>query len=347
MKLSRILILGLAVFTLCLPQLLAQDSKSPWVDDYDEALTLAELTGKGMLVNFSGSDWCTWCKKLDKEVFSQEEFLEAIKDKFILVVLDFPNKLENKKKVKNPKRNKELQSQFGVTGFPTVLLMDKTGKPYAKTGYSRGGPAPYIKHMNKLKKTSSDIKRKADEVAALEGESKIKGVLGLFEYLKNLEKKKFDYNQNFAVGFPQIKDIARDSIALDSDNKAGLKLESALFLMKLGDIGKEVAGAIEDLDPNNEAGHLEKILRIKIIEELNAKDGQAVLDLITNFIKDKKFKDKDLEAYINYYGGMASINLLKDKEKAVAYLKKSVEIAENPNLKTQLENVLKQVEKSQ
>ena len=59
-----------------------------WIADFDEAVKLAKAEKKDLFVDFTGSDWCGWCKKLDAEVFSKEEFLTAAKKSFVLVALD-------------------------------------------------------------------------------------------------------------------------------------------------------------------------------------------------------------------------------------------------------------------
>ena len=48
----------------------------PWKENLDEALKTAQLENKTVLVNFTGSDWCVWCKRLNEEVFSKPEFAE-------------------------------------------------------------------------------------------------------------------------------------------------------------------------------------------------------------------------------------------------------------------------------
>ncbi|MCY3004338.1 MAG: thioredoxin family protein [Planctomycetota bacterium] len=81
-----------------------------WIADFDEAVKIAKAEKKDLFVDFTGSDWCGWCKKLDAEVFSHEEFLTAAKKSFVLVALDFPRDEAVKAKVPNPKRNDELSS---------------------------------------------------------------------------------------------------------------------------------------------------------------------------------------------------------------------------------------------
>jgi thioredoxin-related protein len=85
---------------------------------------------------------------LNEEVFSKEPFKAGTKDKFVLVEIDFPKKKELDAKL--TEQNKALQEQMKVQGFPTIMLCDATGKPYAKTGYQPGGPEKYIESLDKL-----------------------------------------------------------------------------------------------------------------------------------------------------------------------------------------------------
>ncbi len=124
-----------------------------WLTDFDEAKAAAGKESKHLLVDFSGSDWCGWCIKLDEEVFRKPEFADAKKD-FVLCVLDFPNKPENKAKIPEAQqaRNRDLMKEYGVQGFPSVLLFDEKGALYGRTGYRAGGPVPYLAYLAELKK---------------------------------------------------------------------------------------------------------------------------------------------------------------------------------------------------
>lgn len=121
-----------------------------WLTDFEEAKTQAAARKVPILIDFSGSDWCGWCIKLDQEVFSQPEFKAYAKENLILFLADFPNQKAQSAEVK--RQNQNLSAQYGVQGFPTVLLLDSTGKVIGKTGYKPGGPAKYIKHLKSLLK---------------------------------------------------------------------------------------------------------------------------------------------------------------------------------------------------
>jgi len=119
-----------------------------WLTDFEAAKKAAAEKKLPILVDFSGSDWCGWCMKLDKEVFSQKEFKDYAKDNLVLFLADFPRKAKIDEKT--AKQNNDLMQKHKVRGFPTVLLMDAEGKVLAQTGYMEGGAAAYVAHLKKL-----------------------------------------------------------------------------------------------------------------------------------------------------------------------------------------------------
>jgi protein disulfide-isomerase len=132
--------LAITVLALCVGA--SVFASSGWMTDMDKAMKLSAKTGKPILADFSGSDWCGWCMKLDREVFSQKIFKDFTKDNLILVLLDFPRSKVIPANVK--KQNRALAAKYGIRSYPTVLLLDSKGKVLLKTGYRRGGPQKYV-----------------------------------------------------------------------------------------------------------------------------------------------------------------------------------------------------------
>jgi protein disulfide-isomerase len=116
-----------------------------WQENLETALQEAKLQNKAVLVNFTGSDWCIWCKRLTEEVFAKGDFEDYASDNLILVKLDFPRDIEQSTETKM--YNNNLAQKFGVQGFPTILLFNSTGKLVLTTGYQPGGPANYVNHL--------------------------------------------------------------------------------------------------------------------------------------------------------------------------------------------------------
>ena len=121
-----------------------------WETDYELAKKRAKDENKTILADFTGSDWCGWCIKLKKEVFDEPAFQEYAKKNLIMLELDFPHNKKLPSKVE--KQNNALNEEFKVEGFPTVLLLDASGKEVGRTGYQAGGPEKYVEHVKGLLK---------------------------------------------------------------------------------------------------------------------------------------------------------------------------------------------------
>ena len=122
-----------------------------WTSDYQAAQKQAAESKKDLLIDFTGSDWCIWCKRLDKEVFEEADFQKEIVKGYVLVKLDFPQD-QSLVTEEIKAQNAQLQEQYKVQGFPTIFLMDASGKPFAQTGYQPGGGAKYLEHVAELSK---------------------------------------------------------------------------------------------------------------------------------------------------------------------------------------------------
>lgn len=128
-----------------------QAAELTWLTDLDQAKARAAAEKKYVLLNFTGSDWCPFCVKLQKEVFSKPEFAEYAQKHLVLVEIDFPRKKEQPPELK--KANKKLQDQHKVTGFPTLVLLDSQGKQVGKkVGYGGGGLAAVLADLGLEKK---------------------------------------------------------------------------------------------------------------------------------------------------------------------------------------------------
>ena len=119
-----------------------------WMTDFEAAQAKAKAENKPLLLDFTGSDWCGWCIKLDEEVFSQAAFSEYAAAELVLVEIDFPRRTEQSDKLKA--QNEALSQQYGVRGFPTILVLSSEGELIEKTGYRRGGAEAYVQHIKEI-----------------------------------------------------------------------------------------------------------------------------------------------------------------------------------------------------
>ena len=125
-------------------------AKPGWLTDFKQAQSEAKSNNKLMLVDFTGSDWCGWCIKLDKEVFSKPEFQEYASKNLILLEVDFPK--GKQQSAEQQAQNRDLAEKHGIQGFPTILVLNGEGKKIGELGYMPGGAAAFIAQLDKLPK---------------------------------------------------------------------------------------------------------------------------------------------------------------------------------------------------
>ena len=119
-----------------------------WSDNYDAALSRAKSEHKLVLLDFTGSDWCIWCKRTDDEVFSTPKFKAFADRNLELVTVDFPRTSTLEPKVRA--QNEALRDKFGVQGYPTLIVLDPSGKVVVtQEGYLEGGPNAFIAQFPK------------------------------------------------------------------------------------------------------------------------------------------------------------------------------------------------------
>ncbi|MDP0492089.1 MAG: thioredoxin family protein [Verrucomicrobiota bacterium JB023] len=206
-----------------------------WLEDFEAGKKAAAEQDKKMLVDFTGSDWCVWCIRLKDEVFDQPEF-EKIAEDYVLVELDFPQD-ESLITPEQKAKNEQVAQEYGIQGFPTVILFDSEARPFAVTGYQEGGAEAYLSHIDNLD----------DPLEALneaEGEERAEA---LASFLKSLEG--IDITEHYSEELAELK-------KLDPEDKTGLQKELAYsaavmeFETKIGEqLGSgEYDAAIETAD---------------------------------------------------------------------------------------------------
>ena len=120
-----------------------------WLTDFDQAKKIANEKGQNIILVFQGSDWCAPCIRLEKEVWSTDEFKKYAKDHFVMLQADFPRKKKNKLETHQQQQNNILAEKYNSQGFfPHVVILDKKGAVLGRTGYKKVSPTAYIEILN-------------------------------------------------------------------------------------------------------------------------------------------------------------------------------------------------------
>ncbi len=117
-----------------------------WETDFAEAAESAKAGNRYLLLDFTGSDWCGFCIKLNNEVFEKKPFKQYAEENLVCVIVDFPNQRSLKSSLK--KQNDSMKAQYGVKGFPTVIVLAPGGDVVMqKVGYTSGEEDEYLEGL--------------------------------------------------------------------------------------------------------------------------------------------------------------------------------------------------------
>lgn len=276
-----------------------------WLTDFEKAREQAATEKKALLMDFTGSDWCTWCIRLRKEVFETEVFKAAAPKSFVLLELDYPQD-QSKVSEEVRKQNEGLQAKYGIRGYPTILLADAAGRPFAKTGYEKGGPEAYMKQLEELRanlgkrdaafskaqgasglekaralKEGLDIvpeemvavhyKSTLDEIRALDVSDTL-GVDAKFGFVQVLGELKEALKQSASKGGEALRAEADSFVAarpkLVSKQKQQVLLSVLNFLMPPKDnaVALKLAEDVKALDEASEEGKMAESIRAQVVK---------------------------------------------------------------------------------
>lgn len=256
-----------------------------WTNNFDEASKTAAGEKKDLLIDFTGSDWCGWCIKLKEEVFQHDAFKDGVKDKFVLVEIDFPRDKEKAGITEEiAEQNNKLQEKYGIQGFPTIMLTDASGKPFAQTGYQPGGPEKYVDHLDTLRAKKAARDEAFAKAGKSEGVEKAKALVSALEAM--------GLSDSSISGF--YGDVVDQIKAADPKDETGFvkniedKEKYAAFEQKLGELmqGGDSEGAIALVDKTAKEGGLtgdlqQKVLGIKgiiLLREGKTQEASAAID---------------------------------------------------------------------
>jgi len=142
---------------------LSKSVPSGWGEDFAAAQKAAAAGDKYILLAFSGSDWCGWCVKMDKEIYSDKKFVRTAKKSFELVMIDSPQNQD----ILSPlakKQNPGLVKQYHIRGFPCSILVHPDGTEAKRFGgFQRGGPEAFLAALNDAAKEAGTPKKPAAE----------------------------------------------------------------------------------------------------------------------------------------------------------------------------------------
>jgi thiol-disulfide isomerase/thioredoxin len=198
-----------AVASVLAPAVVAE-GEDDWETDIDVALAAAKQDGKYLLLDFTGSDWCPPCIRLENEVLSQAAFLAEAKKQFHLVKLDFPQN-QQLVPVRLMEKNQEWMKRLGVDGFPTIVLLDSETRPFGFLGYTAGGPPAFLELLQQRLAAKTRFDQLMAQAAGAEGPEQGRLLDQALDALGG------------ALGVNHYKDVVEQILVLDTAHAIGLR----------------------------------------------------------------------------------------------------------------------------
>jgi thioredoxin-related protein len=144
-------VLPLAI-VLSLVLTLPAKAEPAWQTDYKKAQEEAKTNHRLLLVDFTGSDWCGYCIRLNREILSKAQFKDYADKNLVLLEIDFPRAKQQSATLRQ--QNNRLAQQYQIEGFPTIVVLNADGhKVWRYDGYFPDGPDAFIAELEKLRKS--------------------------------------------------------------------------------------------------------------------------------------------------------------------------------------------------
>lgn len=154
-----------------------------WGTDFEQGLSTAAAEGRTALVEFTGSDWCPPCMYVRSKILPTAEFKEFVKkNNLVLVELDFP-RAPGKVTPEQSSKNEALAQTYRIEGFPTMLVVDGQGHPYAKIVGGDRSAEQYIARLQKALDNKAAFDAKLKEVEGLSGSARAEGLVAALHLL--------------------------------------------------------------------------------------------------------------------------------------------------------------------
>jgi thioredoxin-related protein len=122
---------------------------------FNEGIELARKEKKPVFIDFY-TDWCKWCKVMDKETFSDKTVADFANKEFIAIKINAEDSSYIAKFKDQEFTAPELTRAFGVTGYPAIGFLNKDQEPITIVpGYN-----PAAQFLNILKYLKEECYKK-------------------------------------------------------------------------------------------------------------------------------------------------------------------------------------------
>lgn len=239
-----------------------------WMTDLEAAKAKAAAENKAVLVDFTGSDWCGWCIRLRKQVLDTPAFEQYAKDKFVFMEVDVPRNPKFDKELRA--RNEKLCDQYGVDGFPTILVLTPQGDVVGGFNGYKSSVAAAAKSLDEALEVAALIK-KAD---TQQGAEQLATLVQAYKSIPaEMRSSAADLSARIVALDPQDTSGLRHQQAVE-DQRAEFQRTLAAVAFKADAIAK-IDKALETAYPENKPGMMQVKFQILLMSAESVEDVNA------------------------------------------------------------------------
>lgn len=201
-----------------------------WSPGYDQARQRAIRSRKDILIAFTVRQLDAASRHFEEHFLTQPSFAETLGKNFELVWLDSSEQGGDKE----DSAAFQLRRQFDVTSFPTVVLTNWLGQPYAYTGFRPGSLENYLQNLELLRQRNVIRNQILAKARAAEGRQRAELLAASIPELGQQRAAKF------------YGDLMREILSLDpqlqneSTQSVSRQLADLDFARKLADLDRDL-----------------------------------------------------------------------------------------------------------
>lgn len=226
-----------------------------WGTDLPQGLATAAAEGRPVLVEFTGSDWCPPCMIVRSKYLPTKEFKDFVeKNKLVLVELDYPQGA-NKVSPEVRRERDKIATAYQINAFPTMLVLDAQGRPYAKVEGAATSAQAYVARLQAAMEQKSEIESKLAAAEGLSGTALAHALAAVFRLMPD----------NIQALHAEIEDKIIQNDPADETGIRKAKEENALCMKLFAELDQTIN---EKLKGETGATQQEMMLRrMRIVQE--------------------------------------------------------------------------------
>ena len=267
-----------------------------WRADLPAALAQAGREDKHVLVDFTGSDWCSACIRLRRNILDSKDFMQWAGKQFVFVEVDIPQKPVLP--AEQLAENKAVAEAYGVSGFPTIMVLNARGLVTGGFLGDVGQVDAAVAHLERALRVSAMF----EQAEELSGEEKARVLMAAYRlfpggkaferHRDKLEADILKHDPDNATGMKDILEVRSQAVLFEAERETvprfsaeygqlierqlaeALEPNRAGVLMAKCQYALGTARTVDDLEQAKKL--LEQVIRLQNPDE--AKETQAYLE---------------------------------------------------------------------